>query len=159
MAFLKETVQLLTTQIADLEQRRQSDTLTNDIYEAACYWRDLGNWVLENNTKVNFPLRAHEELASIADFKNLLINKRPEQQAKFASVLQTGEKILKQVETVHPLKDGHLGVLRAIHKSFAFLRTDYHFSIADEQPIGVKFSSGEVWLQLEYAKDHTSSCS
>jgi hypothetical protein len=67
--------------------------------------------------------------------------------------------MLKQLETVPLPTDGHLGVLKAIHDHFGFLRNQYHFEIADEQPMGIRFSSGAVYLKLEYSKNPPLSCS
>ena len=61
MAPLKENVAKLNEYVSQLEKERQSSPLANDIFEAAWYWRDLGQWVLDKNTKVNYPARAAEE--------------------------------------------------------------------------------------------------
>src|SRR5436305_7425436 len=158
MVLVRENVDELALHVAGLEQQRFSEPFANDVYEAASYWRDLGKWVLENNTRVNFPARAREELAFMDNLRKLLLKKSPEEQMKYVPVFETAEKVLRAVVTVQPPKDGHHGVLRIIRDQFWFLQTDYDFTITNEEPTGIRFSSGTVYLELEHGKDHTLSC-
>ena len=73
-------------------------------------------------------------------------------------MLEVSWELLNHVETVQPPKDGHLGVLRVLRQYFGFLRTEYGFAVADEQPTGVRFSSGAVYLRLEYSNYSRLSC-
>jgi hypothetical protein len=157
--FLQYAVNELGSQLPELERRRSSDTFANDLYEAAEYWRELGLWVLENNTKVNYPERVRGELKLLAKLWQILQNKPAEEQRLYAPVLETAQEILRRVERVQPPKDGHLSVLRIIREHFHFLQTDYGFSIVDKQPTGVRLSSGAIYLKLQHAKDPTLSCS
>jgi hypothetical protein len=159
MDALREDVEVLARHVADLEPRRHSDPFANDVYEAAWYWRDLGNWVLEKNTRTNFPARAREEFALLEQLKDKLVEKPAEEQKEYSPVFETAERILKVVENVEPPRDGHLGILRIIREQFDFLQTDYGFALLKEEPIGVRLSSGEVYLELQWAKKHNSSCS
>lgn len=159
MNSLRENVDALARHVADLEPERSTDAFANDVYEAAWYWRDLGNWVLENNTRTNFPARAREELASMDDLRRLLLTRSSEEQTKYAPMFETAEKVLRVVESVHPSKGGHLGVLRVIREQFGFLQTEHSFAIAKEERIGIRFSSGKVYLELEWAKNYHMSCS
>lgn len=159
MDALREDVEVLARHVADLEPQRHSDPFANDVYEAAWYWRDLGNWVLEKNTRTNFPARAREEFALLEQLKEKLVEKSAEEQKEYCPVFETAERILKVVENVEPPRDGHLGILRIIREKFGFLQTDYGFALLKEEPIGVRFSSGEVYLELKWAKKHNSSCS
>ena len=67
--------------------------------------------------------------------------------------------MLKQLEMITLPHEGHLGVLEAIRKLFKFLGVEYGFKIADEQPTGIRFSSGTVFLMLEYSRSPALSCS
>lgn len=58
---LKALVDELEGMLPLFEARRNEDALANDCFEAAWYWRDLGRWVLEGNTRVNYPERAKGE--------------------------------------------------------------------------------------------------
>jgi len=159
MDSLRNDVGTIGRHIVDLEKQRFSDPFANDVYEAAWYCRNLGKWVLENNTKVNFPARGREELAFMEDLRKVLLKKTPEEQARYAPVFEIAEKILRVVKTAQPPKDGHLGILRVVREQFSFLQANYGFAIVKEEPLGIRFSSGAVYLELEHAKDPALSCS
>jgi hypothetical protein len=159
MDTLREDVEALAKHITDLERQRHSDPFTNDVYEAAWYWRDLGNWVIENNTRTNFPARVHEEFVLMEKLRGILLSKSSEEQKRYAPVFEAGERILKIAETVKPPKDGHLGILRIIREQFGFVQTDYGFALLKKEPIGGRLSSRAVYLELQWAKKHNSSCS
>jgi hypothetical protein len=156
---LKELVAQLEERLPELERERFSTPLANDIFEAVDYWRDLGRYVLENNTKVNYPERARGELLLLSELRGILQNKSPEEQQKYTQLLSTSEELLRSVGQVEPPKDGHLGVLKVIDQYFDFLWAQYNFSIADKQPTGVSFSSGAVYLKLECIENPSLSCS
>jgi hypothetical protein len=156
---LREKVRTLDLQLAELEKQRSTDSFANDVYEAVWYCRDLSNWVLENNAKVNFPARAREELRFLRDLRKTLTKKSSEEQERYAPVFETAEEVLNVVETRQPPKDGYLGILRVIRERFGFLQTDYGFVISKEEPIGAQLSSGHVYIQLEWARNYHSSCS
>ena len=158
MASLQDNVSKLSLHLSDLEQRRFENDFANDIFEAADYWRDLGKYVLDNDTRVNYPERAREELALLDSFREMLRQRSPEEQRWYGPVFELASEILRFVGTVQPPKDGHLGVLRIIRENFRFLQTDYGFAIADEQPMGIRFTSGAVYVELEYAKQSTMCC-
>lgn len=157
MESIKHNLVVLSKGIAELEPKRLSETFANDVYEAAWYWRDLGKWVLERNTRVNFPARAQEELKLLSHLRKLAYEKRLQEQ--YAPIFEAAERILTAVETVEPPKNGHLGILKIIHERFEFLQTNYGFSIVKEEPIEVRFSSGHVYIEFAWAKDSSSSCS
>src|SRR5437660_2161565 len=133
MDSIQNNVDALTCHLVDLEGRRFSDPFANDVFEAAYHWRDLGKWVLEKNTKVNFPERAREELRFLNDLRKLLLKRPSDEQASYAPVFEVAEKILKAAETVHPSKGGHLNVLTVIRDQFRFLQEEYDFAIVREQ--------------------------
>ena len=155
---LQTAVSELESHLPELERQRASDTFANDLYEAAYYWCELGHWVLENNTKVNYPERVRGERELLAKLQEILGNKSPEERLRYGPLLSTGSEILRMVEAVQPPRDGHLGFLRVVRECFRFLQTDYGFSVADEQPTSIRFSSGAVYVKLEHSRDPWSSC-
>jgi hypothetical protein len=155
---LKQEVSELESHLHELESLRSSDAFVNDLYEAVYYWCELGRWVLENNTKVNYPERARGERELLTKLESLLRGKPAEAQLEYGSLLSTGGEILRMVEGVQPPKDGHLGFLRIVRECFQFLQTDFCFSVSEEQPTSLQFSSGAVYLKLEYSRDPWMSC-
>jgi hypothetical protein len=132
---LQKTVNELESHLPELVRQRASDAFANDLYEAAYYWCELGRWVLENNTKVNYPERVRGERELLAKLQGGLQNKSAEEQLRYGRLLNTGGEILRIVGAVKPPRDGHLGFLRIVRGCFQFLQLDYGFSIADEQPM------------------------
>jgi hypothetical protein len=155
---LQRTVNELRSYLPDLERRRSSDTLANDLYEAAHYWCNLGSWVLENNTKVNYPERVRGEVELLAKLRNILQGKPSEEQEKYGPLLKTAEEILLIVGAVQPPKGGHLGFLSVAIKHFHFLQIDYGFSVTGQQPTSIRFSSGAVYVELEHSINPWLSC-
>jgi hypothetical protein len=144
----------------DLAARRNSDPFANDCYEAADYWCHLGRWVLEANTKVNYPERARGEFELLAKLQGVLGGKSADVQRAYVAILKMGSEILKIVGAVTPPKEGHLGFLRIVRAHFGFLETEFDFSVVDEQPGSIRFSSGSVYLELDgLAMDPWLSCS
>jgi hypothetical protein len=138
--------------------RRNQDGLANDCYEAAWYWRDLGRWVLENNTRVNYPERARGEFMLLAQLRELLAKRSPQDQDDFRRVIDAGEEVLNIVATVQPPKDGHLGFLRIVREQFDFLRLS-GFKTVSEEPTEIRFSSGDIYLELSHSVNPWLSCS
>jgi len=157
VATLAENVKKLSDFLARIEPRRYSSPFVNDIYEAAWYWRDLGQWVLEKNTKVNYPARASEEQLLLNRLKDMSGGQPHEEKQDYDSIFEIGNEILGAVAATLPSKDGHMGILRIIRTNFAFLETECGFVVVDQQPLGMKYSSGSVWIDLEYA-ERTNQC-
>jgi len=155
---LQNAVSEFEAQLPQLERQRASDAFVNDLYEAAAYWCDLGRWVLQKNTKVNYPERVRGELELLTKLESILRGKPSEAQLKYGPLLSTGGEILRMVEGVQPPKDGHLGFLRIVRECFQFLQTDFSFSVTKEQPTSLEFSSGAVYLELECSRDPWMSC-
>src|SRR5215472_11500796 len=118
--------------------RRGVDPLANDCYEAAWYWRDLGRWVLEGNTRVNYPKVANSEFTLLARLREFLAKKPPEEREEFSRVLDAGEELLKIVSGVQPPKDGHLGFLRMVREEFGFIESDFGFKVVQEEPTQIR---------------------
>ncbi len=77
--------------LQQLEARRNETPLANDCFEAARYWRDLGRWVLEGNTRVNYPERARGEIMLLAQLREFFA-KRPPQEQKNSAACSMREK-------------------------------------------------------------------
>lgn len=141
-----------------LEARRNEDPLANDCFEAAWYWRDLGRWVLDGNTRVNYPERAKGEFMLLTQLREFVAKRPTQEQDEFTHVLDSGEELLKIVATFHPPKDGHLGFLRIVREHFAFVEQDLNFKTVQEEPTQIRFSSGAVYLELSHAVNPWMSC-
>ena len=118
----------------------------------------LGRSVLENDTKINYPERVRGERELLTRLQVILRNKPADGQLKYGPLLDIGGEILKTVGAVQPSEDGHLGFLKIVRQYFGFLQTDYNFSIVDEQPTLVRFSSGTLYVRLKYSNDSWDSC-
>lgn len=156
---LQALVTELESYLPSLEAKRAIVAIANDCYEAAYYWRDLGRWVLESNTKVNYPERAKGERMWIAELQKSLAGKSPEDQVEYAPVLKAGSELLEIVATVQAPPDGHLGFLRMTRELFSFLRTEFHFREVETEPTSIRFTSGYVSIELQGSLDPWSSCS
>ncbi len=155
---IEECVDSLNAHLPGLESRRTSNGFANDVYEAAWYWRELGNWVLGNNTRVDYPARALEELGLLARLREALPERPPEERRFYESLFAVAEQALLLIRKVNPPSDGHLGVLRIIRTLFGFLETDYGYGISDTHPTGIRYSSGAVYLALEFSHRADLSC-
>jgi hypothetical protein len=94
---LQKAVNELESHLPELARQRASDVFANDLYEAAYYWCELGRWVLENNTKVNYPERVRGERELLAKLQRSLQNKSAEEQLRYERLLNTGGEILQIV--------------------------------------------------------------
>jgi hypothetical protein len=155
---LENAVSELEAHLPQLEKQRASDGFVNDLYEAAFYWCELGRWVLQKNTKVNYPERVRGERELLTKLESILRGKPSEAQLTYGPLLSTGGKILQIVEGEQPAKDGYLGFLRTVRECFQFLRSDFGFSVTDEQPTSLEFSSGAVYMELDCAHNPWMSC-
>jgi hypothetical protein len=155
---LQNVVSALEAELPQLERQRASDGFVNDLYEAFSYWCDLGHWVLQKNTRVNYPERVRGERELLSKLETILRGKPEEARSKFGPLLSIGKEILQIVEAVQPPKNGHLGFLRIIRECFQFLESDFDFSITDEQPTSIEFTSGTVYLELKCSSDSWMSC-
>ncbi len=158
MATLKANVAKLNEYVSQLEEERQSTPLANDIFEAAWYWRDLGQWVLDKNTKVNYPARAAEERKLLERLREVTSSRTLDERNRYERVFTTAGAVLDAVAEVKPSEDGHLGILRIIRENFGFFETDYGLTVLDRQPTGMKFSSSAVLIELTYAEISNQCC-
>src|SRR5712692_8018339 len=158
MVTLAAAVAKLDQDLSRMEKERYSSPLANDIYEAACYWRDLGRWILEGNTKVKYPARAAEERSVLEKLAVMARTQSPNQERRYQSCFEAASVILRAAAETEPPKDGHMGILRIIRAHFDFLETDYALAIVDEQPLGMKYASAWVWIELKYGERSSQLC-
>src|SRR6201987_5305431 len=156
---LQELVSGLESHMPELERQRSSNAFANDVFEAIDDLLHLSGHVLEGNTRVDYPARLHQEQELWKRLDDLLRSRSTEDRLRYAPIFDAAQQILRSVETIQPVKDGHLGILRIVREQFGFLRTDYHFAIVKEDPVTVRFSSGEVYLKFSWGKTYASSCS
>lgn len=141
--------------LPQLEKRRSFSPLANDIFEACDYWSKLGHRALENDTRVNYPARASGEMPLLEKLQSML-NQQGEDPS-FREALGKGRAILSELQSVPLSKEGHLGALRVIRNEFAFL-SEFGFRVMREEPTGIFFSSGSVYVNLECATTPDLSC-
>ncbi len=159
MQTLANSVEALEPQIHELRSKRGETPLANDIFEAVDDWRSLAQRAIDGDTRVNFPVRARLEL-DLLERLWAIVAARPEESAQgYDKILLTWKDLLGQIEAIPVLENGHLDVLRILREAFAFLVTDYGFQVVDEQPMGVRFSSGAVFVQLGCHRSSFLSCS
>jgi len=156
---LGEQVDLLKRSLPALQQRRTSNPFANDVYEAAVYWRDLGQWILNGDDRIDYPARSREEKALLEKLTKLLRSMPSEEQERYAEVFEAAKGIIAHAEATPASQRGHLGTLAVIRAEFSFLQTDYGFEISDEQPMGIHYSSGTVYVDLQFSKEPSLSCS
>lgn len=156
---LQDQLQLLELSLPNLQQQRNTRAFANDVYEAVDDWCHFARRAVENDTRVNYPRRARSELDLLTKLQEILRAESGEEQQRYGPLFETARGMLKQLEMIPLPLDGHMGTLKAIREHFRFLRTEYGFEITDEQPTGIRFSSGAVFLRLEYSKNPSLSCS
>jgi RHS repeat-associated protein len=156
---LLNVVQQVEGFLPALESSRTSSALANDLYEAASYWVDLGRWVLEGNTAVNFPERAAHEIELLGTLVNLSKGRPEKEQEGYAAVFSAAQELLAIVSATMPPEEGHLGFLRTVEELFRFVVDSYGFRVVDREPTLLRYSSGAVYLNLECSKNSSIACS
>jgi hypothetical protein len=148
----------LEAMLPDLEAQRQSSALANDMYEAADDWRIAGNFIINADTRVDYQARAFSERCLLAALQASLLTRPTEEQKRYAGLWKLGDEIVMALQSTPSPKDGHLGVLRILRDQFRFIEQDYGFYVTSEKPTGLRYSSGQVFLELEYASTADLSC-
>ena len=156
---LLNVVQQVEGLLPALESSRTASALANDLYEAASYWVDLGRWVLEGNTAVNFPERAAHEIELLGTLVNLSKGRPQKEQEGYAAVFSVAQELLAIVSATRPPEEGHLGFLRTVEALFRFVVDSYGFSVVAREPTLLRYSSGAVYLNLECSKNSSIACS
>jgi hypothetical protein len=148
----------LEAALPDLKRERLSSATANDIYEVADDWRSAANFILNRDTRVDFQARAFSESHLLNTLKAVLEAKPIEAQRAYSNILRLGEEIVQALQTTTSPKDGHLGVLRILRERFLFLEEEFGFVITNEKPVGLRWSSGQVFLELEFAHTIHMTC-
>jgi hypothetical protein len=156
---LQDAVDKLESYLPELERTRTVHSFANDVFEAADDLRHLAHRAIEGDTRVNYPARAREESELWKKLMELLQRRPGTEQERLAPVFDTALEILPKIEEIHPSKEGHLGIVKTILELFEFLQTDFGFAIQYVEPTGVQFSSGAVYIKLQWATAHSLSCS
>lgn len=155
---LLELVEELESYLPLLVDRRGTDSLANDCYEAADDWRHLGRRVLESDTRVNYPERARGERMLLNQLRAVLQDKPDLDQREYGPLLHAAAELIDIVGAVQLPEDGHLGFLKIVREQFAFLRSEFGLLIVDEQPTSIQFSSSAIHLQLAHSTCQSLSC-
>lgn len=107
---------------------------------------------------MNYPERVRGERKLLSKLESILREKPAETQAHYGPLLSTGGEVLQIVGSIQRPKDGHLGFLRIVRECFQFLLADFAFSVTEEEPTRLRFSSGKVYLELACCCDPWMSC-
>lgn len=156
---LQESVDSLEASLPSLREHRASSPFANDIYEAVDYWRDLGRRALDGDAKVNYPERAREEKVLYEKLLATLRTRPPEEEQLYLGVLGAAQRLLNIIAAIPIDLEGYLGTLSVLKREFNFLQVEYGFRISNAEPTGVRYSSGAVYVELQYSIDPTFSCS
>jgi hypothetical protein len=157
-ASLQVLVSEMEASLPELRAQRSSTPFANDIFEAVDDWRSACRYILVGDTKVNYQARAVSEKHLLSALSNYLQKMPVEDQRKYAPYLEMGRKTIEALEAVVSPADGHLGVLRIISEQFLFLQERYAFSMAKHPPLAIHYSSGAVFLHLEWASGSFLTC-
>jgi hypothetical protein len=142
-----------------LKQQRGRGPIENDVYEAVSYWLNLGDRAVAGDARVDYRERAHEENSLWAKLRKAIVEKPIDQQDQYLTVLDLSKEVLDRLESIQPNKDGYLGTLKVLRDTFGFLQTDYAFRVTKTSPMGMRYSSGAVYVELQHSEDPTLSCS
>jgi len=154
---LDENLEVLESRLPELKDRRNAGPLENDIYEAIADSCQLGRRAFENDTRVNFPARAHSENMQFSKLHEFWVAKNQQALERYRPLLNTMHEMIQQIAETPLAPNGHLGVLKTIRKHFGWLVEQFGFAIADEQPTGVILTAGRVSLELEWATQSSLS--
>ncbi len=149
MQSLESDTALLEQHVLELEQKRFESPFDNDIFEAVADWRQLGNMLMNENPKADFPGRAGQELELLHQLRAILSRRSLEDQARCAPLFEAAERIIKVAEVRPPSKDGYLGFLKVTRQKFGFLQSEHGFKVVDEEPMMIRFSSGKIYVELD----------
>jgi hypothetical protein len=156
---LGQDLEELKKRLPTLERKRYESGFLNSVFELTDDLCRVADRALNHDTTIDFTPQANYELGF---WNRLRIEAEKQSQAdrlEYQSVYDLAQQILREMGKVVPPQDGHLGVLRIIREEFAFLHADFGFTAETKKPTGMRFSSGSVYVNLEYAKRRTLSCS
>jgi hypothetical protein len=154
---LDENLAILESRLPELEDRRNAGPLENDIYEAIADCCQLGRLAIENDTRVNFPARAHSENLQFKKLHEFWVAKDQQALERYQPLLNTMHEMIQQIAETPLAPNGHLGVLKTIRKHFGWLAEQFGYTINDEEPTGVNLTAGQVSLELKWATQSSLS--
>jgi hypothetical protein len=155
---LQNYINNISSQIADLKNRPLLDAFTDDLYDAVSYWLQLSQWLIEDNTKIDYNARASEELLLLEQLENTLSTLPLNEQRQYYALLALSKQVLSTIAQIQMPPNGHMGVLKIIKDRFFFLQNEYGFTISKCTPLGIKYSSGEVYVDIEFAENSSLCC-
>lgn len=156
---LQELVSQLEQFLPALREGRHADPFSNDVFEAVDDLLELGHRILAADTRTNYPFRVRQEQELWNQLTVMLQRRPPDEVSRYQPIFDDAEQLLLIAQDIKNPKEGHLNFLTIAREKFGFLQTDYGFAIASEEPIRIRFSSDEVYVQVEWAKNYSSSCS
>lgn len=156
---LQEVTGRLDKSLPSLRKRRDSSPFANDVYEAVDHWHSLGERALHRDAKVNYGQRVREERVVLEKLVDRLQILPPEEQAQYLNVLGAAPILFKALESVPLVAEGYLGTIAVLKAQFAFLEWSYRFRVLQEDPTGIRYSSGAVYVELQCSIDPVFSCS
>ena len=156
---LQDIVHQLEQALPTLYNEGQVDDFARDVYGAIDDLLDLGRRLLAADTTTNYPARVQQEQELWAKLKVILRGHASEDAARYRPIFDLAEQLLSIAQGVRPSKEGYLGFLAIVREQFGFLRADYGFAVASEEPVKIRFSSGRIYVELAWAKNVSSSCS
>lgn len=142
---------------AALQPARAESALANDMFEAADDWRDLGQRLSCDADRLDVWARVSQEQALLRRLRAAVAQTAPAVQARYQPILDAGGEIIAAAAAHQRDPDGHLGFLRVIRETFAFLVARGFACVATTQ-ISASFSSGQVFVRLECAAEPWASC-
>lgn len=155
---LPEIVKTLEGFLPELKSSRSLSGFANDLYEATSYWANLGRWILERNTAVNFPARASDETELLDTLLNLSKSRPQREQDHYAPLFKAAQELLATASAIVPPAEGHLGFLKTVGELFRFVE-DSGLRVVEREPTLLRYSSGAVYLNLECSKNTSIACS
>jgi hypothetical protein len=154
---LEENLAALEYRIPELKDCRNAGPLQNDIYEAMDDCCHLGRRAIDNDTRVNYPIRAQSESARLRKVFTFWAAKDQQGLDRYRTLFDTANAMIEQIAGISVAPSGHLGVLDTIQRHFGWVLEQFGFAIEDEQPTGVCLVSGQVRLELGWAAQSSLS--
>jgi hypothetical protein len=148
---LDENLAVLQAEVSQLKADRNSGALQNDVYEAIDDLCHLSRAAVSGDTRVNYAARAKGDLALFERLRDIVSAKGGEHRERYLSLLNCGEKLLRQIADIQSPPNGHLGLHRVIRNQFHFLLDEYGFIVTDEEPISMRLIRGDVVVELAWA--------
>src|SRR5580698_3296341 len=104
---LEENLAALESRIPELKDRRNAGPLQNDIYEAIDDCCHLGRRAIENDTRVNYPIRAQSENACLRKFCTFWAAKDQQGLDRYRILLDTANAMIEQIAEIPVAPSGH----------------------------------------------------